>query len=74
MLGQDLRGVPAEWKTRAYIDECEVPREVRGVDQRDPTAFWPNRTKRLHWYKTPTGIKNTTFGPGDVLDQVVRGR
>ena len=33
---------------------------------KDPNAFWAEQAKRIHWYKTPTKIKNTSFGPGDV--------
>jgi acetyl-CoA synthetase len=33
---------------------------------KDPNAFWAEQAKRIHWYKAPTKIKNTTFGPPDV--------
>ena len=44
----------------------EVPGDVRALAARTRTPSGPSEAKRLHWYKTPTKIKNTSFGPGDV--------
>ena len=33
---------------------------------RIPDAFWAEEAKRIHWFKPPTRIKNTNFGPGNV--------
>src|SRR3974377_1062739 len=33
---------------------------------KDPDGFWAAEAKRLHWYKAPTRIKNTSFAPGNV--------
>ena len=33
---------------------------------KDPNGFWAEQAKRLHWYKTPSKIKNTSFGPDNV--------
>src|SRR6516164_4428235 len=33
---------------------------------KDPNGFWAEVAKRLHWYKAPAKIKNSSFGPGNV--------
>ena len=33
---------------------------------KDPNGFWAEEAKRMHWYTTPTKIKNTSFAPGNV--------
>ena len=33
---------------------------------KDPNGFWAEQAKRLHWYRAPSKIKNTSFGPGNV--------
>src|SRR5919206_3692540 len=33
---------------------------------KDPNGFWAEQAKRLHWYKAPSKIKNSSFGPGDI--------
>ena len=38
----------------------------------DATGFWAEEAKRLHWYKAPTKIKNTSFAPNNVF--VLPGR
>ncbi|MBM6584478.1 acetate--CoA ligase, partial [Microvirga sp. BT689] len=31
-----------------------------------PEAFWAEEARRIHWFKQPTRIKNTNFGPDNV--------
>src|SRR3954470_17919290 len=57
--------VPAEWKSRAYVDETKY-KDLYARSLKDPSGFWAEEAKRLYWYRTPTKIKNTSFGPGDV--------
>src|SRR3954471_3303515 len=57
--------VPAEWKSRAYVDETKY-KDLYARSLKDPNGFWAEEAKRLYWYRTPTKIKNTSFGPGDV--------
>ena len=64
-MSDKIYAVPAEWKSRAYVDEAKY-REMYAQSVKDPNAFWAEQAKRLHWYKTPSKIKNTTFGPDDV--------
>src|SRR5262249_16041889 len=33
---------------------------------KDPNGFWAEEAKRLHWYKAPHKIKNSSFAPGNV--------
>jgi acetyl-CoA synthetase len=65
MSEEKVYDVPPDWKSRAYIDDAKYQAMyARSVS--DPEGFWREEAKRLHWYRTPTKIKNTTFGPGDV--------
>ena len=64
-MSEKIYEVPAEWKSRAYLDDAKY-QEMYARSINDPNAFWAEQAKRLHWYKTPTKIKNTSFGPGDV--------
>ncbi|MEX0590209.1 MAG: acetate--CoA ligase [Xanthobacteraceae bacterium] len=64
-MSEKLYDVPAEWRKRAWIDEAKYKAwYARSVN--DPNGFWAEQAKRIHWYKTPTKIKNASFGPGDV--------
>ncbi len=57
--------VPAEWKSRAYIDKDKY-REMyeRSVD--DPEGFWREHGKRIDWIKPFTKVKNTSYKAPDV--------
>jgi acetyl-CoA synthetase len=52
--------VPAEWKQRALINDAGYL-EMYQRSIADPSAFWQDQAKRLHWYKAPTKIKNVDF-------------
>ena len=64
-MSEKIYDVPAQWKTRAYIDAAKY-QEMYARSLKDPDGFWAGEAKRLHWYKAPTRIKNTSFGPGNV--------
>ena len=64
-MSEKIYEVPAEWKSRAYLDDAKY-QEMYARSINDPDGFWAEQAKRLHWYKAPTKIKNITFGPGDV--------
>src|SRR5262245_11807846 len=64
-MSDKIYDVPPEWKQRAFVDEAKY-KDMYARSIRDPNAFWAEAAKRLHWYKAPAKIKNTTFGPGDV--------
>jgi len=53
--------VPADWAKRAYVDEAKY-KEMYARSIKDPNGFWAEQAKRIHWYRTPSRIKNTSFG------------
>src|SRR5262245_56237723 len=64
-MSEKIYDVPPEWKKRAYID-LDKYKEMYARSLKDPNGFWVEQAKRLHWYKAPTKIKNSSFGPGNV--------
>ena len=64
-MSDKLYQVPAEWKSRAYVDETKY-KEMYARSIKDPNAFWAEQAKRIHWYKTPSKIKNTSYAPQNV--------
>ena len=64
-MSEKIYDVPADWKKRAWLDDAKYL-EMHTRSIKDPNAFWAEQAKRIHWYKAPTKIKNTTFGPPDV--------
>jgi acetyl-CoA synthetase len=64
-MSDKIYAVPAEWKSRAYVNEAKY-KEMYARSVKDPEGFWAEEAKRIHWYKAPTRIKNVSFGPGDV--------
>src|ERR1051326_7829909 len=57
--------VAGEWKSRAYVDDVKY-RAMYERSLKDPDGFWAEEAKRLHWYKAPTKIKNTSYAPDNV--------
>jgi acetyl-CoA synthetase len=64
-MSEKIYDVPADWTKRAWLDDAKYL-EMYARSIKDPNAFWAEQAKRIHWYKAPTKIKNTTFGPPDV--------
>ena len=64
-MEEKIYDVPSEWSHRAYLDEAGY-RAKYEASIRNPDAFWAEEAKRIHWFKAPTRIKNTNFGPGNV--------
>jgi acetyl-CoA synthetase len=64
-MSEKIYDVPADWTKRAWLDDAKYL-EMYARSIKDPNAFWAEQAKRIHWYKAPTKIKNTTFGPRDV--------
>src|SRR6202048_2077185 len=64
-MSDKIYQVPQDWAKRAYVDDARY-RDMYTRSIKDPNGFWAQEAKRLHWFKTPTKIKNTNFGPGDV--------
>jgi acetyl-CoA synthetase len=59
-MSEKLYEVPAEWKQRALIKAGDY-HAMYERSLADPNGFWQDQAKRIHWYKVPTKIKNTTF-------------
>src|SRR5436305_14631312 len=59
-MSDKIYEIPAEWKQRAYIDPAKY-QEMYARSLADPNGSWAMHAKRLHWYKTPSKIKNTSF-------------
>src|SRR5438874_2692486 len=64
-MSDKIHPVPSEWKSRAYVDDAKY-RAMYERSLKDPNGFWAEEAKRLHWYKAPTKIKNTSFAPDNV--------
>ncbi|MFD0465579.1 acetate--CoA ligase [Microvirga aerilata] len=62
---EEFYDVPSEWTHRAYLDEAGYQAKYE-ASVKDPEAFWAEEAKRIHWFKQPTRIKNTNFGPENV--------
>jgi acetyl-CoA synthetase len=57
--------VSPEWSRRAYLDDAGY-RAKYEASVKDPERFWAEEAKRIHWFRQPTRIKNTNFGPENV--------
>jgi acetyl-CoA synthetase len=64
-MSEKIYDVPAEWAKRAYINDAKY-KEMYQRSLADPNGFWAEQAKRLHWYRAPTKIKNTSFDPHNV--------
>ena len=64
-MSEKIYDVPAEWRQRAYIDDAKY-QEMYARSIADPNGFWAEHAKRIHWYRAPTRIKNTSFDPHNV--------
>ncbi|WP_414472730.1 acetate--CoA ligase [Microvirga sp. M2] len=64
-MEEKIYDVPSEWTHRAYLDDAGY-RAKYEASVKNPEAFWAEEAKRIHWFKEPTRIKNTHFGPGNV--------
>ena len=72
-MSDKIYNVPAEWASRAFIDnEKYLAMYKRSVE--DPNGFWGEVGKRIDWIKPYTRVKNTSYAPDNVVDQMVRGR
>jgi acetyl-CoA synthetase len=63
-MSDKIYEVPAEWKQRALVKEADY-KAMYERSLKDPDGFWADQAKRLHWYKTPSRIKNARY-TGDV--------
>jgi hypothetical protein len=61
-MSDKLYDIPTDWLGRAYVKDSDY-RAMYERSIKDPNGFWANEAKRIHWYKPPSKIKNTSFGP-----------
>jgi acetyl-CoA synthetase len=64
-VAEKIYDVSPEWRRRAYADEAKY-REMYARSVADPTGFWGQEGKRIHWFKPYTKVKNTSFAPHNV--------
>ncbi|QFU15104.1 acetate--CoA ligase [Microvirga thermotolerans] len=64
-MQEKIYEVAPEWSRRAYLDDAGY-RAKYAASVKDPEAFWKEEARRIHWFREPTRIKNTNFGPGEV--------
>ena len=64
-MSDKVYNVPAEWASRAFIDnEKYLAMYKRSVE--DPNGFWGEAGKRIDWIKPYTRVKNTSYDPHNV--------
>ena len=61
----ELFPVPDAWKGKAWID-ADGYRRAYERSLRDPASFWSEQAARLDWMRTPSRIREVSYGPGDV--------
>ncbi|MCD6042556.1 MAG: acsA, partial [Burkholderiales bacterium] len=61
----ELFPVPDAWKGKAWID-ADGYRRAYERSLRDPAGFWSEQAARLDWMRTPSRIREVSYGPGDV--------
>src|SRR2546423_15724291 len=64
-MSDKVYDVPAEWKTRAWLDEAKY-KDMYAASTADPNTFWGEQAKRISWMRPFTKVKNTSFEPGKV--------
>jgi len=65
MSDEKIYDVPADWKSKAYIDAAKYE-EMYARSIKDPNGFWGEQASRIDWIKKPTKVKNTTYDPHNV--------
>src|SRR6266851_10197882 len=64
-MAEVTHDIPAEWKTRAYVDEAKY-QAMYQASIKDPDKFWGEHARRIDWIKPFSKVKNTSFAPGKV--------
>jgi acetyl-CoA synthetase len=64
-MSEKVYEVPTEWKKRAFLDDAKY-KEMYARSVSDPDGFWAEQAKRIHWFKAPTRIKNSSYDPHNV--------
>ncbi|MFN3744004.1 MAG: acetate--CoA ligase [Hyphomicrobiaceae bacterium] len=64
-MSEKVYAVPAEWASRAWVDEQKYHAMYRRSIE-DPTGFWGEAGKRVDWIRPYTKVKDVSYGPGNV--------
>jgi acetyl-CoA synthetase len=64
-MSDKIYDISAEWKQRGFINEAKY-QEMYQRSIKDPNGFWAEQSKRIHWYRAPTRVKNTSYDPHNV--------
>lgn len=64
-MEEKIYDVSPDWSRRAYLDDAGYKAKYE-ASVKDPERFWAEEAKRIHWFRQPTRIKNTNFGPENV--------
>ncbi len=64
-MSEKIYDIPAEWQKRAFINDAKY-REMYAASLKDPGRFWAEQAKRLHWMKSFSKVKNTSFAKPNV--------
>ncbi len=59
-MSEKIYDVPPEWQQRALVKDADY-RAMYERSIADPSAFWQEQAKRIHWFKAPTKTKNTSY-------------
>ena len=51
---------------RAPMSTRRSTRRCTSARSKDPNGFWAEQAKRIHWYRTPSKIKNVSYAPDNV--------
>src|SRR3954452_22903215 len=64
-MSDKLYDIPTDWLGREYVKDSDY-RAMYERSIKDPNGFWADEAKRIYWYKAPSKIKNSSFGPQNV--------
>ncbi|MBI1330119.1 MAG: acetate--CoA ligase [Alphaproteobacteria bacterium] len=64
-MSDTLIPVPAEWKSRAYLDKAKYE-AMYDASVTNPDAFWAEQAKRVDWAKPFTKVKNVSWDPDNL--------
>jgi acetyl-CoA synthetase len=57
--------VPELWQSQAWFDNAAYHRDYQR-SLHDPQRFWAEQAEHLDWFRSPTRIRDVSYGPGDI--------
>ncbi len=64
-MSEKVYEVPAAWQKRAYITDAQY-KAMYQQSLADPSSFWAEQAKCIHWMKPFSKVKNTSFAKSNV--------